>query len=107
MLLLASLPLFAQIDNGNITGRVTDGTGGVIANAKVTLIQTETNFETAATTNGEGIYRALSLRPGPYRITVFSRDSGRRSATASTCGLIPRLPWILPWKWVLSPNRWR
>ena len=72
MLLLTALPLFAQIDNGNITGRVTDGSGAVIVGAKVGLIQTDTNFETAATTNSDGIYRALSLKPGPYRITVIA-----------------------------------
>src|SRR6185437_3105153 len=68
LLLLTPLPLCAQIDNGNITGRVTDPSGAVVAKVKVTLTQTDTNFETATTTNEEGIYRALNLRPGPYRI---------------------------------------
>ncbi len=68
-MLAAALPLCAQIDNGNITGRVTDPSGAVVAGARVTLTQTETNFESAAVTNGEGIFRALDLRPGPYRIT--------------------------------------
>ena len=56
---LVVLPLGAQIDNGNITGRVTDPSGAVIAGAKVTATQTDTNFESDATTNGEGIYRLL------------------------------------------------
>jgi hypothetical protein len=68
--LAIAVPLIAQIDNGNITGRVTDPSGAAIVGAQVTLLQTAMNFETAATTNEEGIYRALSLRPGPYRITV-------------------------------------
>jgi hypothetical protein len=71
-LLLVALPLCAQIDNGNITGRVTDPTGAAIVRAQVTLIQTDTNFQSAATTNEEGIYRALNLRPGAYRITVVA-----------------------------------
>ncbi len=50
-MLAATLPLYAQIDNGNITGRVTDPSGAAIAGAQVTLTQTETNFETAAVTN--------------------------------------------------------
>lgn len=69
-LLAATLPLYAQIDNGNITGRVTDSSGAIIAGAQVTLTQTETNFESKAVTNADGIYRALNLRPGPYRVTV-------------------------------------
>jgi len=71
-LLLAALPLLGQIDNGNITGRVTDGSGAVIVGAKVSLIETETNFQTKATTNSDGIYRALSLKPGTYQITVIA-----------------------------------
>ena len=69
-LLAASLPLCAQIDNGNITGRVTDPTGAPVFGAQVNVTQTETNFVTNTSTNVEGIYRALSLRPGPYRVTV-------------------------------------
>jgi len=72
MLLSASLPLWGQIDNGNITGRVTDPTGAAIVGAQVTVTQTEMNFETLTTTNEEGLYRALNLRPGPYRVTVLA-----------------------------------
>ncbi|MCX6626009.1 MAG: carboxypeptidase-like regulatory domain-containing protein, partial [Candidatus Solibacter sp.] len=68
--LLMVLPLCAQIDNGNITGRVTDPSGAVIAGAQVTVTQTAMNFEAVAQTNEEGIYRAQSLRPGPYRVSV-------------------------------------
>ena len=71
-LLAASLPLSAQIDNGNITGRVTDPTGAAIAAAQVTVTQTETNFETPSVANEEGLYRAFNLRPGPYRVTVVA-----------------------------------
>ncbi len=72
LLILFAAPLWAQIDNGNITGRVSDSTGAVIAGAQVSIVQTEMNFETATQTNAEGIYRAQSLRPGPYRITITS-----------------------------------
>src|SRR5450631_927580 len=72
VVLAAALPLYAQIDNGNITGSVTDSSGAAIAGAKVSLTQTEMNFETATLTNEEGIYRALNLRPGPYRITFVA-----------------------------------
>ena len=39
--LTPALPVCAQIDNGNITGRVTDATGGSVVGAKVTVTQTE------------------------------------------------------------------
>jgi hypothetical protein len=75
-LLLAS-PSFAQIDNGNITGRITDTSGAVIAGAQVTVTQVEMNFETVTQTNEEGIFRAVQLRPGPYRVMVVANGFKR------------------------------
>ena len=61
--------LYAQVDTGTITGRVVDSTGAVVANVQVKLTQTETNFQFAAVTNAEGIYRIQSLIPGTYQAT--------------------------------------
>ncbi len=72
LLLGLAFPACAQIDNGNITGRITDPTGAAIVGAQVTVTQTEMNFETVATTNQEGTYRVLDLRPGPYRLVVVA-----------------------------------
>jgi hypothetical protein len=71
--LLLALPLCAQIDNGNITGRVTDPSGAVIAGAQVTVTQTEMNFESVAATSAEGIYWTRNLRPGPYRLSIVAQ----------------------------------
>src|SRR5690349_16148822 len=70
--LVLRLPLGAQIDNGNITGLVTDSSGAAIVNAQVTVTPTEMNSKIATTTNEEGISRALNLRPGHYRITFVA-----------------------------------
>jgi hypothetical protein len=77
LLALVALPVCGQVDNGNITGRVTDPTGAVIAGARVTVTQTDMNFETQTETNEEGLYRAVQLRPGPYRITVVAQGFKR------------------------------
>ncbi len=76
-LILAVSPAGAQIDNGNITGRVTDSSGAVIPGAQVTVTQTQMNFETVLQTNEEGMYRAVQLRPGPYRVTVVAQGFKR------------------------------
>jgi hypothetical protein len=60
---------YCQISTGTITGTVTDPTGAVIPGVRITVVQTETNFESRATANSEGIYRAQSLLPGTYRVT--------------------------------------
>ncbi|MBM3784874.1 MAG: TonB-dependent receptor [Acidobacteria bacterium] len=69
---LSSAAAFGQIGTSTITGRVTDSTGAVVPNVNITVVQTSTNFTSTATTNGEGIYRVLSLQPSVYRITFES-----------------------------------
>jgi hypothetical protein len=54
LLLSPASLLRAQIDNGNITGRVTDPASVVIVKAQVPATQMEMNFETATTTAGYG-----------------------------------------------------
>ncbi|MBS1829002.1 MAG: carboxypeptidase regulatory-like domain-containing protein [Acidobacteria bacterium] len=67
LILLSSA--FGQ-DTGVLTGTVTDATGAVVVAAQVTAINTATNFETATTTNTEGLYRIPFLRPGDYRVRI-------------------------------------
>src|SRR5437667_7754171 len=60
---------FAQVDTGTITGRVSDPTGATVAGVQIKVVQIETNFQFAAVTNPEGIYRVQSLIPGTYQVT--------------------------------------
>src|SRR5689334_16223872 len=60
---------FAQLNTGTITGSVTDPSGAAVANVKVSAVQVDTNFESHATTNAEGLYRIQSLQPGAYRLS--------------------------------------
>jgi hypothetical protein len=59
----------AQVGSSTISGRVTDSTGAVIPRVNISIVQTETNFQFAALTNEDGLYRVPSLSPGTYRIT--------------------------------------
>ena len=69
-LCLTASPAFAQLDTGTISGRITDSSGAVVANAQVKVVNTATNFENDTISNAEGYYRVPSLRPGAYRVTV-------------------------------------
>jgi hypothetical protein len=62
--------LHGQSPNASVTGRVTDTSKGLIASAKITLINQGTNIRYAATTNGTGIYYVTELPVGTYRIEV-------------------------------------
>ena len=67
-LALAS-PAFAQI-SASITGTVSDPSGGVVANAKVTVKNIETGALRTTTTGASGQYQELSLPIGEYEIRV-------------------------------------
>ena len=68
-LVLTVVPAWAQ-DTAVLTGKVTDTTSAVVANAHVTAINIATNFETETVTNADGIYRIPFLRPGIYRVRI-------------------------------------
>ncbi|MGH9620813.1 MAG: carboxypeptidase regulatory-like domain-containing protein [Bryobacteraceae bacterium] len=65
--LLAVGTLFAQ-ETATILGTVTDATGAVVPNAKVTITDTGTNTVRAVTTNQNGIYNAPDLNIGTYTV---------------------------------------
>jgi len=59
----------AQFKAG-IQGTVTDTGGGLIPEAKITLINTETGKTQETMTSGEGFYRLSGLAPAKYKLTV-------------------------------------
>jgi hypothetical protein len=66
--LLAGLPFRASAQNATIVGTVTDPSGSVIANVKITITHTETNLANTFTTNDAGQYVAVDLPIGHYNI---------------------------------------
>jgi hypothetical protein len=70
LLSLYPCALRAQTTNGSITGRVTDPSKAIIADAKVAVVNTGTNFRYETVTNGAGEYVLANLPPGTYRIEV-------------------------------------
>ena len=77
ILLIPGLPalLCSQATyTAQLTGTVTDSSGGVIAGAKVTLTDEATNIEATATTDDRGVYGFTGVRPGSYMLRVEARD---------------------------------
>ncbi len=56
--------------SASLQGTVTDPSGAVVANAVVTITQTDTNTKRTATTSGGGAYAFGSLAPGNYTVEV-------------------------------------
>jgi hypothetical protein len=62
--------LFGQTQQGRILGRVTDSTGAIIPNAKVTVTDVATGTSRELRTNGAGDYVAPNLNPAIYSISA-------------------------------------
>src|SRR5438477_9650598 len=72
-ILLVALGAFAQVQNGQFTGTVTDPSGAAIPNAKVTVTNMGTNLSVTTTTNQSGLYTARELPIGTYKITAEAK----------------------------------
>jgi hypothetical protein len=57
---------------GGIVGNITDKTGAAVANATVTITNTDTGVQLPIKTNSMGYYQALKLTPGNYKVTAMA-----------------------------------
>ncbi len=69
-LLGAQATAMAQAAQSELTGDVRDAASAGVANATVTVKQTETGDVTKTTSGKDGVYTVTNLRPGLYTITV-------------------------------------
>jgi len=61
---------FSQAVNATLLGTVTDTSGAVVPNAKVTIVETNTGFSRTTQTNESGNYTFPDLAPGTYAVAV-------------------------------------
>src|SRR5438105_2238252 len=66
---LLPAPAFSQT-LGEITGQVTDSTGGAVPGARITAANLGTNATRDAVSNDAGIYSFPALQPGVYSLRV-------------------------------------
>src|SRR5436190_17107447 len=60
----------AQTFTASLQGTVTDSTGAIVPNARVTLVNEATNVKSAKVTDSRGAYLFTQLPPGTYKMTV-------------------------------------
>jgi len=73
-LALAGAPyVFAQVDQGSITGVVTDSTGAVVPHAAITLRDTDTGLVLKSTADGNGIYTFSPIKIGNYTVSATAQ----------------------------------
>jgi hypothetical protein len=68
--LLTAIPSFAQINQSEILGTVSDTSGAVIPNATVIVTNTQTNVSNTIKTDSAGAYALPDLTPGAYAVQV-------------------------------------
>lgn len=85
LFLLAAPVVFGQAGaTGTILGTVTDSTGAVIPNVRVTVTNTATNMPFVTTTSSSGDYQAPSLIPGSYAVTAAMQGFQKSETTGLT-----------------------
>jgi Carboxypeptidase regulatory-like domain len=67
---VVSASSWAQSEFASVSGRVTDPSGAIIAEADVVVTSNDTHISTSAKTNTDGVYVLPSLRPGTYTMKV-------------------------------------
>ncbi|MGE5244744.1 MAG: TonB-dependent receptor [Betaproteobacteria bacterium] len=69
---LVAAPVFAQSQaaNGSIEGTVVDSSGGVLPGVTVTITNTDSGSQRSVVTNSDGLYRALLLPLGTYKVVA-------------------------------------
>jgi outer membrane receptor protein involved in Fe transport len=74
VLLAASLNLSAlaqsQATTGSIEGSITDSSGALVPDARVSVVNPQTGLTREVMTNSEGLYRLMLLPVGDYNLTV-------------------------------------
>jgi len=63
---------WSQSTFGSVIGNVTDSSGGVVVNAEVSLIATDTNVKRTTHTRENGVFEFPNLVPGRYRVEAQS-----------------------------------
>src|SRR5580658_4512831 len=85
--LLCACAVFAQRDLSTLAGTITDPSGGVIANAKVTITEVDTGESYPATTNSLGEFVRPALKAATYTVSVTA--AGFKKAIQNNVLLTP------------------
>ncbi len=87
--LLVVAPALAQSDTSSLSGMVTDSSGAVLPNAKVTIHNVATNEDRLITSNETGNFTLTNLPSGNYRVRVEA--AGFQSTTLSDVQVDPSI----------------
>ena len=80
-LLLCAVPSTAQTTSTEVLGNVTDATGAVVPDAKVTLLRVQTREQRVTETDGSGNYSFPLIEIGDYTVSVEKQGFKTQTST--------------------------
>ncbi|HLJ78672.1 MAG TPA: carboxypeptidase-like regulatory domain-containing protein [Acidobacteriaceae bacterium] len=84
LMLLPARAAWTQNAQGTIVGHVTDPSGAVIPNAKITIRDLDTGVATSSATNSSGDYTVPALNPGRYSVSAEASGFSRAASSELT-----------------------
>lgn len=90
---MLGMSAFAQVQNGEFSGTVTDPSSAAVPSAKITITNRATNLSVTVTSNSSGVYDAKELPAGVYRIKVEASGfkTYENAAVTLDVGIIARV----------------
>src|SRR5580698_2474020 len=68
--LISAATSFAQTPTATVNGSVTDPSGAAVPDARVTVVNQDTNVASSKNTNADGTFTIINLLPGNYTLTA-------------------------------------
>jgi hypothetical protein len=84
VLALTVATLAQSLDTVTFSGKITDSQGAPVVGATVTATLVETGEGHSATTNDDGLYKIINLRPGNYKVTATNSGFGEQVTPSIT-----------------------
>ncbi|HKH99595.1 MAG TPA: carboxypeptidase-like regulatory domain-containing protein [Candidatus Sulfotelmatobacter sp.] len=95
ILVLTTNPLRAQDAHAALSGTVTDHTGSVLPDVKVSVKNLATGQTTDTQTTPDGLYTVSNLTPGDYEVSVLAAAGAKVSQVTLRAGDVQRLDLVL------------